>query len=363
MASPELNLNGWVSVPWTEFIGKDASHGASFSSGFDQNQATFNVLVRWEDGLQFEQDALGVSWFDGYALHRTPPVRHPFKPWLRAERIISAHPVRWDAKLNEPAELYGNGNSAATFSTQSTYDFWLISVGFAAPKYRSVDDTTLQTDFGGHEWHRFCIVEQEPEYMTITREVGTWQWADATHGPGLNGWLANPRAQVPFNAPWGQTITSWRIKVRWVRVPRYGLFGEAGTSDFLNENITNNSNYLHNNATPLWGAEGNAYSGVLKFISGHAEPVTSPFSPYTQGLGGTDPNLYYDVTLNWHRFDPPTYTNSPYRGHNLLPSPDIADPLWYLATNAGFDKTTGEPLGQGIFPTADLSIVFQLSLV
>lgn len=338
----------WLPIPWEEYVGKDGSHGATFATGWDGgSQATFQILINWQDLLDAEVALLGTAYFNGIFLHRTLPARHPYKPAYVCERILSAQPVRWSAKLNLWQEANITGTTGAPLSE---YAYFLLTLGFHVPKYRILNDASLQTIYGGmFEWHRWCEVTPRVNYFTISREKGEhgWIWADGTttqaggNPPTLNSQVV---------APVGQVFLRKEIHVKWRRVPRRGLFANHGDSDMFNANLDSVWGKI-NSTTTLWAAPGNASSGVLRFVTAEATPIGSPFDSIVQGLTPFDINTYYDVDMTFDWFDPP-FGDSAFRGHNLAPNP--GDNFWYLITTTN---------GQTIYQTADLSLAFTLSLV
>ena len=337
---------GWVTVAWEEFVGQDASHGAAWSTGWeDGNQATFQVLINWNDALQFEIDVLGYAKFnkDTGKLQRTMPVRHPVKSFLRAERIVSVQPVRWDEKLQNFTSSF---LSVPAGVPVSQYSYFLVTIGFVGVKYRLLTDA----DTSG-EWKRFCITDHKPSITNLSREGQLWQWDDAALG-------ANNGAQL--TAPVGVGIYSDQLHVTWKRVPRFGLFADSGESDYFNNNILSCFNKVHNGATDLWGYvngatvpayNANANTSALRFVGIDAKPIASPFDPIVQGLTATATNTYYDVDLMFHIWQPPA-GNATNQGHCLAPYPNN---LWYLIK-------TGNG-GNRIFQTTDLTNIFTLSLI
>jgi hypothetical protein len=358
MPVPELQNNGWIGIPWAEFIGKDGSHGATWNSTYEgESQSTFQILVNWSDGPEAETYLLGTSRFDdntGY-LYRTMPARHPYKPSQFADKIVSAQPLKWDSKAQNFSSGFIGQSAGAPLSQ---YQYWLLTIGFVTPKYRVLSDADLQGIYGANqEWRRFVEPNVETHSTTLVQEGQTWQWADtAAGGPTLN--------QV-LKAGFGQTFHSQTIVLRWRRLPRRGIYTESGEGLFLNRNIVSCLNRVHNGATDLWGLPGNVYSGVLRFDGAKATPIASPFAPEAQGLTDTSINAYVDLELTFTVWDPPfgdtTFVNpnnlpNGMRGHNLAPNP--GDQKWYLITTGG--NVGGTPSGALIFSTTDLSAVFQL---
>lgn len=333
---------GWLSIAWEEFVGRDASHGSSFSTGWDGgSQITLQILVNWADALQAELELLGSAVYNGQGgLSRTLPKQHPIKPAYYCEQIVSAQPVKWVQKLQQFQAV--GVTSSSTGAPTSEYLFYLLTVGFHVPKYRVLSDADLLSRFGSmQEWRRFIEVKEVPSTQIISRDASLWQWDDAALGAN-NG--------KPLTAPVGAPIYSSQIQAIWRRVPRLGLYANAGESEFFNQNIRNNYNKVHNGATNLWSTEGNANTGTLRFVGAEAEVIPSPFDPIIQGLGTRDYNTYHNVTMNFHLWRPPAGTAGN-QGHNLAP---FTDNLWYLIK-------TGNG-GNRIFQMVDLTQVFQLSL-
>ena len=342
----------WISVPWEEYVGADGSHGATFSTGWDGgNQATLQILVEWNDALQAELDLLGSAVFQGGNLLRTPPARHPYKTWLRAERILSAQPMRWDDKL----QVFNNPLlSNPTFSPISEYAYFLLTIGFINPNYRILSDADLLNKYGAmQEWNRYCEPHQRIGVQMLSREGAQWKWLD---GGGAN----QPVINNQLTAPVGTAIAMQEIHVKWKRVPRKGLMANNGESDMYNQNITNALNKVHNGATNLWqfvnGAavalfNSNSNTSALRFVGVDSTPIPSPFDPIVQNLSQTNINQYFDVDFTFSVWLPPA-GNSTNQGWNLAPF--AGDNRWWLIGSEGAGNT--------IFQTADLSTVFQLSL-
>lgn len=343
MAAPELQMNGgFLSVPWAEFVGRDGSHGANWTSGYGpNNRATFEIVVNWEDALQAEIDALGTSYFDPTKgiLSRTLPVQHPIKPWMYCMTLVHARPLAWSEKLD--SFVTGAQGSSQGITAVSAYQWMHLTFGFEIPPWNNVySDSQLQA-VGGGEWQRFCIVEPDYQQETYSTEIGMWLWAD---GGGANHPVIDSplSAEVPIPYPVG------KISVKWCRLPRAGLYGSMGASDFFNQNLTNCYGRVNSNPA-LWGIPANASTGILRFTGLKATPYGSPLAPFMQGLTAGQCNQYYDAHLEFSYMDPP-YGNSANRGWNLRPF--RGDNLWWLARVMG---------GNTMFPMADLTQCFQLS--
>ncbi len=117
-----------VGVPWTEYIGKDGSHGATWTAGYGQNnRATFDILIDWLDGPEAEADLLGTSIFvpggepgTGF-LNRTLPVRHPYKPWMLCAAIApnSKYPLGKNLLDPDVPRIYPMGDLTLAFQLSS----------------------------------------------------------------------------------------------------------------------------------------------------------------------------------------------------------------------------------------------------
>lgn len=343
MTVPNLQFNGnWLSVPWAEFIGKDASHGATWNAGWEDGgtQSTFSILVNWKDGPIVEPAILGTAVFnsDTNTLTRTLPVRHPYKSDAFAERIVSATPVKWDSKINDwVAENMAVGAGARL----SQYLYWLIVIGFAKPKYRLMTDAVLDRTYGSprQEWRRFVEINVMDRVETFSREGANWKWQA---GPNNGQLLTAPLSSDIYAAEW---------HVKWRRLPRLGVFANAGADERFNQNIIACRNKVHNGATNLWNMPGNANTGTLRLVSVKATPVGSPFDPLVQGLGDGSYNTYVDLDMVFTEWNPP-YGDVGNQGWNLAPNP--SDNLWWLVGTEGTGATR--------FQMADLTTAFQLSL-
>lgn len=351
MSSLVLRNNGWITVPWAEFVSKDGSKGSTFTSGWnDDSHAAMHIVVNWSDWIQAEQDILGIASWDPVLefLYRTPPVQHPYKHQLRAEKILATQPMRFNGKTFTNFEYAWSIGGAQT--AYAKYIFMMISIGFSVPKYAILTDTDLQINYGSLEFNRWCEVVEDQHLETITREAGSFVWQ------------AGPHNGQPFVAPLGQHFPSSTFKVLWKRVPRFGLFEDNGLGFRLNQNIRNNVGSVHNGATPLFGIanvgipannntpNANANGSSLRLASVRQTPVASPLAPPVQGLPWKAVNTYHDVEFTFHLWDPPSGDNVNF-GHNLAPAPEV-DGKWYLV------KTPG---GATIYPVSDLTTIFELA--
>lgn len=346
-----LKSNSYLSVPWAEFVSKDGSKGTTFTSGWnDDSRAVFNIIVNWNDALQAEQDILGIAYFDGNYLHRSPPVQHPAKHSMRAEKILATHPMAWNGKAFTEFEYgWGVGGSSGAYSS---YVFMMMSIGYTVPKYNHITDTDLQQNYGNNEFYRWVEVIEDERIETITREGGNYQWA------------AGPHTGKPFVAPLGQHFSSSTVRVLWRRVPRVGLFEDGGLGFRLNQNIRSSLNTVHNGVTPIFGvsnapipannfiANANSNGSSLRLVAAKQVSIASPLYPPNQGLPWYGINTYHDVEFTFHVWDPPSGDGVNF-GHNLAPSPE-ADGLFYLI------KTS---LGALLYPVSDLGAAFRLSLI
>lgn len=339
---------GWLPFAWEEFVGRDGSHGASFSTGWDDSsQSTFQILIPWQSGAQAEVVILGYANFDGTSLSRTLPVVHPYKPSHVAERIVSAQPVHWDSKSAGYVDGFVTNPAGVPLSE---YSYWLLTIGFHQPKYRLLSDADLISIYGAkNEWQRFVEGVGDPTVQMSSREGRLWKWNDATYGN--NG--------EQLTAPIGVGILGAEMNLKWRRVPRNGLFSNNGAAWFYNTNILNSVNKVHNGATNLFGFTSAAPAGSLyianvacgsglRFLGAKATPIPSPFAPGLMGLKRTDFNLYYDVDMHFSVWLPPAF-NSNNQGHNLAPNPDNQ---WVLVGSSASNSP--------IFPTGDLSKTFTL---
>jgi len=349
---PELRMNGWIPVPWAEFIGKDGSHGASWNAGWGDGgtASTFQILINWDDGPVAEQAILGTSVFLDQlgVLSRTLPVQHPIWSNQYAERIVSATPLRWNAKIDQ---FESGALSISTGVPVSEYSYWHLVIGFAVPKYRVLSDAQLDGIYGAlprQEWQRFVEVVPEPHVETFSREGWMWVWSD--NGAGGAG---APKVSASLTAPLGLSIYGETLHVRWRRLPRRGLFGQSGASPSFNGYLSGCLNQLRDGSFPLWiydSTNCNTDTGILRLTGVNATPVASPFDALAQNLTPIDFNCYYDVDMVFSLWDPPA-GNKSYRGWNLAPNP--GDNLWYLVNSWGTTR---------IFGTTDLSVAFTLSL-
>lgn len=336
MSYPTLQRNGWFpsNIAWAEHVGAHADHGPTGSFDYDDNvAATMQIQVGFGDINIAISDLLGVSRVTRntvpLTLHRDVPMQHPIFPQMYCTKIQSVTPLKYTGKGLPQGVFTGN-------SLCSQYDRWIVTAGFTVPKYRVMDDAALISVFGNppQEWRRFTEWEEVPASQEMSREGSTFFWAEGD-APGS--------AVV---APMGQRLTTRSLSLIWRRVPRYGLYVETG--DDLNSNVLSCVGCV-NNATFLGRTAGTLLCTGVR-TAGKASPFT--FALQTGFVGGSDPNLYYDVTFSMEWFDPPT--SGATHGWNDAPYPKQANGYWFRVS------TTADGSGPGLVPTADFTKMFQL---
>lgn len=357
--APNLQMNGWISVPWAHATGRGAgSDGVDGAMGHGPsgNQCTFTIQVHFSDVQQAIIDLCGKHvWNIGTGnLDRTLPKQHPIFPHLYVNRITSIKPVHFIVKTSQ-----------LLTSTWSSYDFVLLSILFTQPKYPIVSDAGLDRkfplvevpvgsgNFYRQEWQRFVEWTWQTGDETLSMEAGSMKYAEGT---GTN----QPTAGAAFNSPIGQYLGKPSLVAVWRQVPYLGLFSPT---NYRPNNLVSALNTLNN--VTYFNCPGATQSGTLRFTGWNFSFNEAPYPPKELGIAlgglldlGIDtlwPSVTVDVQLVWSFFDPP-HAHSSYRGHNLVPYRVIGNPdpqgSWYLAT------LDGNTTGAGIFPTTDPRLIF-----
>jgi hypothetical protein len=357
MAEPTLINNGWLSVPWAHYIG-----GGSGSDGTDAalghgpagNQATFPILVNWDDVNQAIVELCGEYFFSSgpdHYLTRILPKQHPMWPMLYVSRVVSVKPMKW------------TGKDFTLASRFSDYRYAMLSLLFQQPKYPLLTDQALDAKFppvaiGGtnyrQEWYRYCEPTPKVGIETLSTEAGAWKFAEGTGG-------TQPTAgSTLVTAPTLQPLSKGPLLYLWRNVPYYGLFSPTTGRP---EKLIAAAGTVNSVAFP--GANGYPV-GTLRFDSYDFVFNEAPYpaSRFLAGLAAEDqppntyrPSLTVDVTLAWTFFDPP-HSHSASRGHNLAPYRGDPDGSWYLITSpdgaAGSAKICPSSDHRKIFSHADL---------
>jgi hypothetical protein len=362
MASqPQLQMNGWLSVPWAHYTGRgagsDGTDGA-LGHGPSGNQFVFPIQVKHADVAQAIQELCGIYQFDPNTkfLNRTLPKQCPAygMQHLYVNRVTSIKPMHWTGK-----ELVSVGSGLGRFSG---YDYVILTILFTQPHWPILSDGYLDFHFppvviGGQayrrEWLRY--MERIPTVAgdIFTIESGTMKFSE-TSGTG-------PPADTALNVPVGQPLTVGDFALVWRQVPHYGLFSPA---TFRPENLiaaankVNAAEFLGYPAeTLLFAGASFAWNETPYPASALAQAVlqTAPSSPEQPF-----PSLTVDVTLVFKFKDPPPGSTS--RGWNLQPwygrkTPTViaTDFKWYRATS---DGAAGSPPMLG---TADFEKLFAMS--
>jgi hypothetical protein len=339
MTFPILQPNGWFpsGISWAEYISRHAGSpsGGTSDQSFayaDGNQAGMSIFVGWNDVETAIADLLGINKIDPNTgnLSRQPPMPHPLWQQLRCSKISSVKPVQWSGTEDELLEVPG---SVAT-ATASVYNFFLLTCIFTQPKFRMLDDATLDEIYGTNprqEWQRWLEYVPQPATEVLSREQGDIAWAE---GPAMG---------QPVKAPTPQFLTKTDMVYKWRNVPyQPGVLNNNGVAAALEAavNCVNNADFL---GQP---------KGTLLFKSYKLQPIEDPVKPLLDddNLESGSPALVCDVELVFGKFDPPAGAGT--RGWVLSP---YTDGKWYAVSSGS------PPTGQYILNSASFPTIFMLS--
>lgn len=361
---PNLQPHGWLldytpkadgtydvrDIPYAEFISRDGNtQEAQQGYGAGDNQATFPIDVYfsdWESGA-VTRALLGVNRFNRVTgqLDRMAPAEHPYMRQYFAARL-SAKPYCFQGKFAGP-DLTG-GTRGIPYAG---YRFCRVDVSFG--RFPAViqgdtlfDSLNAKSNVGGvlyrKEWLRFVVDHWETNTESINREAGSWDWAEGA-GSGGAGSGTGPQVGSTFKAPVGQTLVKPTRVLKWLRVPRYGLFSQGGAGPPANI------------LACVGGVNDAAFfghpAGTLRMEAPRFEPLTVPAYRGADVFSFDDPAMCFDVSLVFTSFDPPP--GGPSRGFNLAPS-STNDGLWYKI----WDHKTHT---QTIHPARDFTSAFVMS--
>jgi len=298
--------NGWLGVPWVEYVGKGTGDGNENALSYDGgNQAVYTITCNWSDYYNFNvpQQLLGSYVKDPVTgfLSRTLPLQHPVLPGLFASRIISAKARKFITK----------GAGLVFGSNVGIYQFMRVSILFTQPKYVLLSDTDLDRIYGTpgglrQEFQRYVELNVEPAGEFITRNNGDWVFSEG------GGGTAPTAGTTVFPAPLGMPLLKPDVVLTWKFVPGKGLL--------------DSNNIPTNLFKCVWKVNANAFlgypAGTLLLYPPRIRPIEDPVFAIA---GGNGPQaLVYDVSLPFKYFDPPF--GVAVRGHNLAP---WSDGLWY----------------------------------
>lgn len=332
MAVPELIDNGWLSVPWAEYVGRQAGnpHGGIADGAFSWeqgNQQTMAILVNFDDVHVALQDLGGTNIWNHLTgtLDRKPPARHPTFDWLYCSRVASCRPVKWLSKEN----VLG--------APRSRYRYYLLVLLFTQPRYRILSDLELDLAFPPvagerQEYRRWVTWNVEPASELLSREGGSFHYAEG--GAGITG--------TAVKAPLINYLSKNELVVKWHNLPRQALFGANGEGPATNIEAglgkVNSAEFLHRPAGTLMLRN-------VRFVEHEA------FHTGSINGGGSVPPLAYDVEFYMGVWDPPPF-DAAHRGWNLAPR--AGSDVWYLVT------TDGNPASPTLARGYDFTTLFKL---
>lgn len=334
MAAPPQLLNnggGWIGPNWAEWLERRGTEEASF--GYDGGvQATFSIVVRWEDVFEACADILGFATVDRLTgkLKRKLPVKHPLYEWLYAQRLVSVKPYApTGVKQQQPP---GRGAVAV-------FRWHVITIQFGVPPYAVLSDNQLQTLWAGDESRRFVELREEYSVEVLNRQAGEFRYVEGAAG--------QPQGQsVPFGV--SQLLTKRSLALKWYNVPEYpGIYDSNGLLAKIDPLVGKV------NSVAFRGHE----AGTLLFGTPVVEPVPMPVDP----LRGMDAQAYqqgrpprqFNLTVPLKRFKPPIGGGGATTvGWNTVVWP--GDNRWYLVKDPNGGNT--------LYETADFANAFTFNV-
>lgn len=320
--APDFIDNGWLSVPWAQYITKNGTPvGDTAAAAYGEGmRANFTIGVFADDLLQAIQDIVGTHEFNSATglLDRTPAVQHPLYPQLRAEGINSI----------VPQKSLGKTTDDETGLVRSEWGYYWLAITFACPDYVIMDDATLEEVYSRprQEWQRYVVPRAQNASTYLVRPANNMFYT-LTGGNG-------PGDEVAVVQDLQVLVSTQEISLEWMLVPVDGLFGGGG--------VRTPANVLAG-VGKINDAEFAGYpAGTLRLNSADTEPMKSPVN-----VGG-DPGIYVPPLLARVRLSL-TYFNPPYGGTgspgtgddeylpwNLVPFPGpvpFGNGQWFLVTS------------------------------
>jgi len=338
--------NPLPNIPWAEYIGKDTGYTQSYQWKADSSQATWTIMVPWENYIDTSGNGL-IPQVLGYSeriapgviggpgqISRQIPIKHPYFPWLYATMIA-------DVKGIKPTGIYNNEAQGGSFSMQ--YEFAIVTIGFSSLTYDVISDQELADNYSNDESYRYVtkISESTAEYISVDR--GQYVFT--------GGAVGNPDGKT-FNLGTGRITIKVDLQWDWHDVPARSIFNNDGTGNIAT-NIYNCIGKVNN--AEIWGFP----AGTLLMMTPKFTPTIQPVSPLTMGVANPliSPPRSFDVRLLFKYWDPPVAPggNGGYRGHNLA---------MYVRDNYFYKIVTQQVGGVGVpglplFTGADFSTIFK----
>ena len=297
--------------PWQEVVNHGLSSTCVGSYGPDRSQESFVIDVHYADEGAAIANLLGYAKKVGTSLKRELPKAHPWKTWLYCSQVnVSRYSLATRAGPYQP------------------FHFSRLALTFTSVPFDLVSDADLTSIYSGREYHRFTETKYHNSPEVVVRENGELTWVE--------GSLAGQKKQ---NSPWAQPVMKGELVIVWRDVPADYLVDSNNSPTKLVANIgkTNSAVFL---GYPI---------GTLLFT--HYELVPKEFSvdPTVIGLAAGKQPRYYDATIVFKHFDPPT--DGTIRGHTLAAHP--ANKYWYAVALADNNKPIEEVAFTKLFQSWD----------
>jgi hypothetical protein len=270
--------------------------------------------------LNFSVNPGGIGsggFLQSSTLQRNLPFRHPRWDQLWCSRVASFKGIQPQGNELQTIAAAQQITGTATAGVTASWTLAELGLQFVRPPYAVLSDN--QAGSSGGEWNRFTDRHWKPSVQMLSREGGTFKFAE---GNALSGSPPGPLG-LAFPGSIGHKLPKLKLTRTWYQLPELCIYDQYGFPANLIQYLATVNNAV------MWGRP--AQTLLLEGFEVTPKPLQLPLE--LMGLLSNNLiQLQYDVTFQFEYFRPPPGTNTTTVGHNCFPW--AGDALWYLAKAA-----------------------------
>jgi hypothetical protein len=314
----------------------DNKHPGNASFTAKDGSVTEIARIDWSKSYDAILDILGYSMVvqtsgssSGYALHRVPPIAHPYYNWMYATRISNGRGVQFNGQT-----VY---NKANAIPSDARYSYFEVEVTFEPLRFQPLKDGVVTSEYLRYTSYDYKLKSEFVEVQTGSLKFAESGPTTTIAGKQFPGRISGLENKVDFCLTWHQ------VPENWIADTTTSLTGFTPFPPKIMAAVGCVNSDLFLGQSP----------GTLLMLPPEITRWPAPLVP--RNLNG--PDLFYvDVKFNMVYFKPELGASSPIQqGHNNKPfvSGTSSEAFkYYMVTH---DGTGG---GRKIYQTANFANCF-----
>jgi len=289
--------------------------------------------IDWDLRYAAALTMLGFSTVEGgSSLHREPPMRHPYWEWLHCTAI------RGKGKQFK-------GIHATSLPDQpyyADYTYCELEATFEPLRYSALTDDEVT-----NEDERYLYVEAVPELEILHLKQGSLVFLEGPQSLDTKARMAP--GEFVLRTP------KMAFRVTWFQVPANWIEGPDGDFPLIQLKLGKVND-------AIWEIGDFSSGTFLHFEKWTALLHSAQLNKYVASIRtgfSTEPEYYYDVTLNILKFDPKNRHSDLHRGHQLAPY--RVDNVYYLVARTGLDGSVSTAPQKFIYEEVSFDDMFDMA--